>query len=196
MVKWKPSLEFHRANLMALLLLTILSAFFIYVSSARFFDSPNATNGFFVFSSLLLIIYSGGKFYSFRQYKEDFIEISTEGISFRQTPRFGGGWLTNQQFFTFEDVFSISIVEQRNLWSDTTKKGVLLIPKVGKPIIIGDRYSENQIIKIGFAMQGSVKLAGPLKRLLGNPEIGDTLKTVISTAKGIWDAYKNSSKEQ
>ena len=102
------------------------------------------------------------------------------------------GWLPTSKFIPFKDVKSVDIVKIRNVFDpDSENTAIVLSPKQGRTRVIGTKLDNDQIIKVGLAMKGSVAISNTLQRILGDE---GTVSDVVDTAKEIWKSFK--SKEE
>jgi hypothetical protein len=196
MTKWTPDPDQIIHNFLSLGILFIISSIFCFFSFGRLMQ--NSSEILIVgnaIGSLLLLIYILGRIYSDINKKQDYIELTREGISFRETPAIGNGWLPQSNKLNFDELKSVDVVELSPLWNPNKKSTALLLwPKNQKQMIIGSQLTKSQQIKIGIALQGSVVLSKSLEKLMGMENIGPTIKDVFEGAKTIWDNYQKGKK--
>jgi hypothetical protein len=134
-------------------------------------------------------IYIVGRLYGEINANKDYIEISTSGIKFRETPGLGHGWLPISKMLMFEDVKNVDVIQTKNVFnSDSQNLAIYLIPNIGKPIIMGSKLNPDQIAKVGFALKGSVAISNTLQRFIG--EEGQ-VKDILDSAKEIWQSFRS-----
>jgi hypothetical protein len=125
-------------------------------------------------------------------YKEnDYIEISRDGVKFRETPTFGVGWLPINQQIPFDEIRIADMVEVSSTFSPKKKRlAILLWPKNKKQIIIGSQLSKDQLVKISLALKGTVVLSKSLEKILGL-DLGAKFSDVVDGARNIWEKYQD-----
>ncbi|MHA2276707.1 MAG: hypothetical protein ACXAC2_13110, partial [Candidatus Kariarchaeaceae archaeon] len=102
MPNWNSS-EYQRKLIYPLILL-LISSLYLSASINSFLDSTGSLVVLNLFVSLIVAIYIVGRLYGEINANKDYIEISTSGIKFRETPGLGHGWLPISKMLMFEDV--------------------------------------------------------------------------------------------
>lgn len=167
----------------------ILSYVYLLYTSLLFLSSNGITQTFFLVTSLLFAIYTSGRFYGEVKASKDFIEISSHGIKYRETPGIYQGWLPVENEMKFDEIKTTDVVKIKNIFNPNSENmAIYLIPITGKPKIIGTKLNQKQITKIGLAMKGSVVLSNALQRLIGDDS---TVSDVVDTAKELWKSFKS-----
>lgn len=179
----------YKKNIFYPIIFLILSLVLLFFSSQFFLSSKGILQILSFFTSILLTIYFSGRFYGEIHSQKDFIDISTQGLRFRETPGLSVGWLPINDSIKFEEIKTTDIVQIKNIFHPNSENlAIYLIPVVGKPIILGTKLSEKQITKIGFALKGSVVISNALQRFIGEET---QVKDILDTAKGIWKNITN-----
>lgn len=194
MPRWNPEANKVNKNLLVpIILLGLATYLFVFVVINFLSNAIGIIQILNVVGSSALIIYVSGRLYGELFKHRDYIDISSKGIIFRETPVFGAGWLPINKHVKFEDIKSADAVEVNSMFSPNKKHmAILLWPKIGKQIIIGSQLSNNQLIKIGLALRGTIVLSHSLEKILGSEKVGKTIKDVFDGAKKFYDKYQES----
>ncbi|OLS29270.1 MAG: hypothetical protein HeimC2_01170 [Candidatus Heimdallarchaeota archaeon LC_2] len=188
MPKW--SAEEYQTKSIYPLIFMILSLLFLSFSINSFLSSNSAIVMITLFTSFLITIYISGRFYGELNAKKDFIDISTQGIKYRETPGLYQGWLSTNNMIRFEDVKTTDIIKIKNIFNpDHENLAIYLIPVKGRPIVLGTKLSQDQIMKVALALKGSVVISNALQRFIGDET---QVKDILDKAKGIWKSIKNT----
>lgn len=185
--------DIQRAILLPVLLLMVVS-FFLY-NAIIYFTINNFVSVFNLILATFIEIYLIGRIYGEMNVQKDYVEVTQEGINFRETPGFGMGWLPRNGMITFDAVGHVDLIEiQSFLQPEKKSKAILLRTKSNKRLIIASKLGEEQKINILLALRGSVTLSSAIQKILGsNPEVGDTIKQVADFAKNVWKRYKENN---
>jgi hypothetical protein len=147
--------------------------------------------------SFSVVVYVVGRLYGELQVKKDFVEISSETVKFRSTPPFGNGWLPKTKEFSFDEIGKIDIIEIEPFYDpNNTRLSLALYTKNNKAYYFGNNLQEEQIIKIGLTLKGTVTLSRTLSSFLGTTtdEVGDQIKDIINVGKSLWNAFQKRGK--
>ena len=167
----------------------ILSLIYLFYSIQSLLSSSEIIQVISVFTSILLTIYISGRLYGEINANKDFIDISTQGIHYRETPGISQGWLPTNNKIKFEEIKTTDIVKIKNLFRPNQENlAIYLIPEEGRPIVVGTKLSEKQIMKVGLALKGSVVVSNALQRFIGDET---QVKDILDTAKGYWNNLRN-----
>ncbi len=198
MPRWNADSENVSKNFLFLGLLLILTTSLAYFAIMNFFANPSKTIQVInVMGSCLLLIYVVGRFYGETYKHRDFVDLSSDGLTFRETPSFGLGWMPITRQMKFEEIKSADIVELQSFFHPDKKKTALLLwPRIGKQVIIGSHLSKSQIVKVGLALRGTVMLSNSLEKLIGLEKVESTIRGVFEGAKKIYDKYQVSKGEE
>ncbi len=179
----------YKKNIFYPIIFLILTLSLLFLSTQYFLSSKGILPILFLFTSFLLTIYFSGRFYCEIKAHKDFIDISTQGLRFRETPGLSVGWLPINDSIKFEDIKKSDMIKIKNIFNPTRESlAIYLIPVEGKPIILGTKLNEKQIMKIGIALKGSVVISNALQRFIGDET---QVKDILDTAKGIWKNITN-----
>ncbi len=191
MPHWKTS-EHSKNNILITLLIMIVSIIFLYMTFLNF-DKNDMVSFFTVLLSSIFLIYISGRLYGEVTANNDFVEITKEGIVYRETPGFGLGWLPYAGKIDFNVIGDVDLIEiQTFLGFERKYNAILIRTKLsGKNIIIGSKLAPEHLMEALLAMKGSVLFSNKINRILGDhPEVGDTLKQVADIAKGLWNRFQ------
>lgn len=140
-------------------------------------------------TSIIFVTYLCGRIYGELNAHKDFINISKQGIDFRETPGLAQGWLPVGKSLKFDQVKSVDIVQIKNVFNpDSENMAIYLMPTEGKAVVMGSKLDKDQIMKVGLALKGSVAISNTLQRLIGAE---GQVKDVVDSAKQMWNQFKS-----
>lgn len=182
------------------LIIYVSSAVFLGLSTFNFINnSSSILSAIYFIVAVLFFTYTLGRIYGYSTLERDFIQITKEKISFRSTPAFGMGWLPESGKYLFADIEKADLVQLTNYQNQGKKKMALQLRLLtGREIIIGNNLSDDQIIKIGLALKGTVTLSNALKSFLGstNEQLGDQIQDIVSKGKAIWNTLTSTNQKE
>ena len=185
---WRSTSENFQRGIIIPFLLFILSGSYLY-NSVIIFEARDNGSIFNLIVSTFFLIYLLGRLYGEFTVSKDFVEITHEGIVFRETPAFGMGWLPKNAIITFGAIESVDMIRVSSFFRPEKKSSALLLRlKSSKQMIFGSKLAEDHQLKILMAMKGSVTFSNAIKKLLGpDTEVKDTIQQAMKFAKGFWN---------
>ncbi|MCE7735315.1 MAG: hypothetical protein GPJ54_10590 [Candidatus Heimdallarchaeota archaeon] len=185
--QWNP-INYQRKLILPLIFQS-LALFFLFLAISSFLDSAGLVQLFNLITSVMFVIYIAGRIYGEINAHKDFINISKQGIDYRETPGVAQGWLPVSRLLAFDQVKSIDVIKIKNLFNpESENMAIYMLPVSGKAKVIGSKLDNDQIMKVGFALKGSVAISNTLQRFLGEDS---QVKDAIDTAKQMWNSFKS-----
>ena len=135
-----------------------------------------------------------GRIYGEVTVRKDFFAIENDRIKFREVPSIGNSWLPISKEYMLDEIGKVDIVSVSTIFKLESKNIALkIIPKEGKYQIVGTRYSNDQLMQMGLALNGLLTLSSSLQKDLGiNVEsVSEPLKQIFDQAKNIWKSIRS-----
>ncbi|MCY3410580.1 MAG: hypothetical protein INQ03_02980 [Candidatus Heimdallarchaeota archaeon] len=191
MPRWQSESQEFRPSILIPATLFLLTIYFL-LATIEAFDVARFSSIFNFVLSISLLVYFAGRLYGEFTINKDYIEVTSEGIRFRETPGVSFGWIPKNVFLSFDSIERVDLIEIKFFFQPERKfPALLIISKAGKEFILGSKLSREQQVNVLIALRGSVTFSSAIHKLLEiSPEMGDTLKSAVNLAKGIWKNYK------
>lgn len=188
--EWSPA-EYQR-KLILPIVFQIMGLYFLFIAITSFLDLSGLIQIMNLITSIIFVTYMAGRIYGEINAHKDFINISKQGIRFRETPGIAQGWLPVTKLIAFDQVKSIDIIKIKNVFNpESENMAIYLLPTIGKARVMGSKLDSDQIMKVGFALKGSVAISNTLQRFLGDD---GQVKDVVNSAKQMWNSFRSKEK--
>ena len=156
-------------------------------------NNPNAFTGIYFVLASTLFIYVIGRIYGLFRIRDDFIELTKDHLAFRSTPPFGTGWLPKNRIYKFDEIAQVDIIEIVPFQNPDHAIMALQLKLTNyKREIVGNNLSQEQIVRVGLALKGTVALSNSLQRILGKDDVGEQLKDIVDIGKSLWNSLKSN----
>lgn len=190
---WRSSTVEIQRGIVIPLIIFVFAGSYLFNSVDNFRIDRNGSI-FNLIISVFFFIFLLGRLYGEIFISKDFVEITKEGIIFRETPAFGMGWLPRNVSVTFDAIGSVDMIQVSTFFHPERKSDALLLRlKSSKQMILGSKLSKDQQLKILLGLKGSVTFSNAIRHLLGtDTEIKDTIQQAMSFAKGIWNKMQEN----